>query len=582
MATAQITSERIDDIPLLIQWLLNMHIDSIIDAVVKPPHGNRQGLSYGQLTVVFLVYILTTCNHFLSPVRDWVTKHQHVLTVALGWPLQANDFTDDRLEDLLDAVGQEAVGEALEAQLGQHLIRAYELPTDTARIDTTTVSVYHQPPETTLLDYGHSKDHRPDLRQFKEVLSTLDPMGVPLCSATVAGHCADDPLYLPIWRRMVKVIGHPDFLVVGDCKLASLENRAQIQDGQGYYLAPLPMTGDTPDDLQRWVLNPPATCHKIYLPDVPEAVGQGFEVVVPRTWTPPPSATATPATPASTATAITWSERTLVVRSDKLARRQQHGLAERLQRAEQALAKLKAAPDADLVQLTKQSQAVLQRYDVAAYLQVTWTAYTTETKRYLKRGRHGPNSPYELVTSTTWHVQVTRLTEAITTANQLAGWRLYVTNAPATRLDLQAAVQSYREEWQPERGFQRLKGAALAIRPLLLRSDQRICGLLRILVLALRVLTLLEFVARRQLAQQPTPLQGLYAGNPKRATRQPTAERLLQAFADITWYQVTDGQGTWEQVTPLSRLQQRILQLLGIPETVYTRLAQPKLASPPL
>ena len=84
MANAQITSERIDDIPLLSQWLLGMHIDKIIDAVVKPPHGNRQGLSYGQLTVVFLVYILTTCNHFLSPVRDWVTKHQHVLTLALG------------------------------------------------------------------------------------------------------------------------------------------------------------------------------------------------------------------------------------------------------------------------------------------------------------------------------------------------------------------------------------------------------------------------------------------------------------------------------------------------------------------
>jgi hypothetical protein len=282
------------------------------------------------------------------------------------------------------------------------------------------------------------------------------------------------------------------------------------------------------------VLNPPATCSKIYLPDVPEAVGQGFEVVVPQTWTPPPSATA------ATATAITWSERTLVVQSDKLARRQQHGLAERLRRAEQALAKLKALPQADLAQLTSQSQALLDRFDVAAYLQVTWMAHTTETKHYLKRGRHGPNSSYELVTSTTWHVQVTRLTEAIATANQLAGWRLYVTNAPATRLDIQTAVQNYREEWQPERGFHRLKGAALAIRPLLLRSDQRICGLLRILVIALRVLTLLEFVARRQLAQQPTPLQGLYAGNPKRATRQPTAERLLQAFDE---YHLVSGGG---------------------------------------
>ena len=47
MTTAQITSERIDDLPLLMQWLLDMHIDQIIDAVLGPPHGNRQGLSSG-------------------------------------------------------------------------------------------------------------------------------------------------------------------------------------------------------------------------------------------------------------------------------------------------------------------------------------------------------------------------------------------------------------------------------------------------------------------------------------------------------------------------------------------------------
>jgi hypothetical protein len=52
MAAAQITSERIDDIPLLMQWLFDMHIAQIIDAVLNTPHGNRQGLSYGQLAVV--------------------------------------------------------------------------------------------------------------------------------------------------------------------------------------------------------------------------------------------------------------------------------------------------------------------------------------------------------------------------------------------------------------------------------------------------------------------------------------------------------------------------------------------------
>lgn len=181
-----------------------------------------------------------------------------------------------------------------------------------------------------------------------------------------------------------------------------------------------------------------------------------------------------------------------------------------------------------------------------SYLNVTWTPHTQQTKHYLKRGRHGPD-----------------------------------TNAPIARLDLNGALTCYREEWQPERGFHRLKGADLAIRPLRLRSDQRIAGLMQLLVIALRVLTLLEFVARRQLSQQAEPLQGLYAGNPKRAAPKPTGERLLQAFDDITLYSVTDDQQTTYQVTPLSALQRRILGLLGIPESVYTSLAHLPLANSP-
>jgi len=573
MTCRSVTSdERIDDVPLLMYWLLKMHIDKIIDAVLGPPHGNWQGLSYGQLAVVFIAYILTECNHFLSPVRDWVLARRECLSQALGQPIRDTDFTDDRLEALLDAVGADEVEEQIEMHLSQHLIRAYALPTDTGRIDTTSVSVYHQPKGPSRLSFGHSKDRWPDLRQFKEVLSTLDPAGIPLCSAMVDGQCADDPLYLPTWFRMVGVIGHADFLAVGDCKMAGLETRAQIHRGGGWYLTPLPLTGDVPDDLRRWVLSPPVTPVDIYLPKAVQdasPIGRGFEVGVSRRWSDP-----------QTGECVTWEERVLVVCSDKLARRQQRGLTERLSRAERALSKVKPGPDADLVSLTVQSQAILERYRVGDYLRVTWTPHTTQTRHYLKRGRHGPNSPFEMVTTTHWQLTLERQMEAIETFNRLAGWRLYVTNAPAWRLDLSGAVACYREQWQPERGFHRLKGIPLAIRPLLLRSDRRIGGLLCILVIALRALTLLEFVARRSLEQQPEPLQGLYAGNPKRATSRPTAERLLKAFDGITLYRLSDGNTTWYEVTPLSALQRRILGLLGIPESVYTRLAEPLLASP--
>lgn len=572
MARLTVTSERIDDVPLLVYWLLKMHVDKIIDAVLGPPHGNWQGLSYGQLAVVFIAYVLTECNHFLSPVRDWVSARHEGSSQALGHPIRDTDFTDDRLEALLDAVGVDEVEEQIEMQLGQHLIRAYELPTDTGRIDTTSVSVYHQSEGPSRLSFGHSKDQRPGLRQFKEVLSTLDPAGIPLCSAMVGGQCADDPLYLPVWRRMVEIIGRADFLTVGDCKMASLETRAQIHRGGGWYLTPLPLTGDVPDDLRRWVLSPPVTPVDVYLPQATQntsPLGQGFEVSVSRSWPAP-----------QTGECVTWEERVLVVRSDKLARRQQRGLAERLSRAEKDLGKVKPGPEADLASLTVQSEVILGGHHVGDYLRVTWTPHTTQTRHYLKRGRHGPNSPFEMVTTTRWQLTIERQAEAIETFDRLAGWRLYVTNTPAWRLDLGRAVACYREQWQPEHGFHRLKGVPLTIRPLLLRTDRRIGGLLCILVIALRALTLLEFVARRSLEQQPEPLQGLYAGNPKRATRRPTAERLLKAFDGITLYRLSDGHATWYAVTPLSALQRRILGLAGVPESVYTQLGELLLASP--
>lgn len=577
MSPLTITSERIDDVPLLLYWLLQMYIDTSIDAVLDPPHGNRRGLSYGQLAVVFLAYVLTECNHFLSPVREWVRARQVCLSQALGVPIGETDFTDDRLEDLLDVLGADGVRAQLEERLGQHVIRAYELPTDTARIDTTTVSVYHHPQGESLLAFGHSKDHRPDLWQFKAVLGTLDPAGVPLYSAMVGGQCADDPLYLPAWRQMVHTVGHADFLVVGDCKLASLDTRAQMQAGGGYYLAPLPMTGETPAEVRRLVLHPPVPPEEIRLPtaevEVPP-VGTGFEVRVSRTWTAPPT------DPSKTGETVTWDERVLVVRSTPLVERQQRGLRERLARAEVAIRKITAGPEADVASLTAATQAILTRYTVSNLLQVTWAPHTTETKRYLKRGRHGPQSPFEVVTTTTWQVTITWQREAIATCHQLAGWRLYVTNAPDTRLDLAGAVACYRDQWEPERGFHRLKGATLAIRPLLLRSDPRISGLLTVLVIALRALTLFEWVARRNLAHQPSPLRGLYTGNPTRATVRPTTERLLRAFEGLTLYCLNDSQTTRYEVTPLSPLQQRILELVNIPPSVYALPKGPLLAGP--
>ena len=73
---------------------------------------------------------------------------------------------------------------------------------------------------------------------------------------------------------------------------------------------------------------------------------------------------------------------------------------------------------------------------------------------------------------------------------------------------------------------------------------------------------------RRQLAAEEATLAGLYAGNAKRETARPTAERLLEVFQEVTLMGVEGSHRVYRYLTALSPLQERILELLG----VYTAL----------
>ena len=561
VSQSRTTSERSDDIPLLLHQLQQLELAETIDAQLPSPHGNRQGLSYGQLSVVFLSYMMSQADHRLCAVEAW--SHQHIQTLMLGtgWSINAKDSSDDRLGALVEVLGgQVAAREQIEQQLGQRMIQAYELPTEIARCDTSSFSVYHQldeaDEESRLLRFGHSKDHRPDLRQYRQLLGTLDPAGVPLVSETLAGNGADDPIYVPTWERLVQVVGHKDFIYIADCKAAAHQTRAHLAAAGGHYCFPLLQTGHTPKLLASWVLNPPYPWQALRRPDAAEAepaIGVGFEMTLgklrPQSETDP---------------AFHWIERYLVVRSDALAERQKTGLHQRLEKAEQALRKLAAKPSPDHCVLTTKVQALLKRYRVSDYF--TTDIRRESVTRYRGPGRPSAKDPSRQIIAPQFQLQFERHAEAIAQAEQLAGWRIYVTNLTSEQLSLAQAVAYYRDQWQLEHSFHRFKRGQLPALPMFLTNEDRIIGLMFLLTIALRCFTLIEFQVRRSLQTLQSHLAGLYTGNPKRQTERPTAEQLLKAFVGITLYHHRDGTA---EITPLNPLQRRILALMKIPETIY-------------
>jgi transposase len=220
------------------------------------------------------------------------------------------------------------------------------------------------------------------------------------------------------------------------------------------------------------------------------------------------------------------------------------------------------------MQVEEAIKAVLKQFRVEGLLQVQILEHVQERAVRAYRGRVS-GMRREL----TFTLTVEREETAIAKAMSQLGWRVYATNHQVSHLTLEHAVEAYRHEYLVEHNFSRLKGHPLSLAPLYVQRDDHRVGLVRLLTLALRVLTLLEGVVRQRLAAQQEELAGLFAGNPKRRTAQPTAERLLEAFREVTLTVVSAPGFAQRHVTPLSSLQQQILTLLGFSSAVYLRLA---------
>lgn len=558
----KISSERIDDIPLIVEWLKQIEIAKHIDQKLKKQHGNHQGMSYGQLSVLFLTYIITQSDHRLCAVEAWVETHRRILELSTGWSIGEKDASDDRLARVVEELGKQSQArQEIEIKLGRQIIKAYELPTKIVRTDTTSFSVNHEnqsDTEENLLCHGYSKDKRPDLLQYRQLLATLDPMGMPLVSATLEGNGADDPLYFPTWQNIQKVIGHKNFIFIADCKAGSIATRANIAANRGIYCVPLPRSGQNPQFLKQWVLEPPTESVEIRLPQQSEqetAVGIGFEVELGKFWFNP-----------ETNKWVRWHERYLVIRSHKLANAAIDNQNKRINQAQLALEKLASKPGTELDVLGYKVENILKRYRVTEFFSTTITEEMQTETRHIGRGRPSKNSPQQQITSIQLQLRIEQIDSVIQSAETLAGWRLYVTNASIEQLTLSQSVMYYRDEWLLERGFHRFKRGSLPALPIYFQNQNRITGLMFLLNIALRVFTLMESVVRLALQQTQESLQGLYDGNPKRKTHRPSAELMLKAFCNLTLYFLPDSTVF---ITPINQLQKQILAAMKMPEFLY-------------
>lgn len=559
-----VITERMDDTPLLMAQAERMGIPRLLDESFVI-HGNWQGLSFGWVVVGWLAHILSEADHRMNHVEPWAAKREATLSACTGQHVRALDFSDDRLSIVLRTLSDDGQWTIFESGLNRNLLRVYALETKQVRIDTTTCSGHWQVSSDGLFQFGYSKDHRPDLPQVKVVLSALDPLGMPVATEVVPGNRADDPLYIPAIEQVRDGLEQTGLLYIGDSKMGAIKTRAFTQAGEDYYLCPLSRVQLSEEELDAYL--EPVWNEEQALAEVHRTKVDGERVLIAKGYEREIVLTSEVA-----GETVTWEERHLVIRSLKQARAAKTRLRKRLKKAQVELQALnergRGKKRYDTVaELRQAAESVIDKHNVQDLLRLEYETITREREVRGYRDR-----PTRTVVEQEVRLEVVVDEEAVEERLRRKGWRVYATNAPAEDLPLDQAVLAYRNQYLVERGCGRLKGRPLSVTPMYLERDDHATGLIRLLSIALRILTLMEFLVRRRLAQENAELAGLYAGNPTRSTARPTAERILEAFEYITLTVIRDPPRTLRHITPLSPLQQRILSLLDLSPDIYTKL----------
>jgi transposase len=557
--------EVVADLPVLWATLLRLDLPETLDRHFPAPLHWQGPLTPGEVLSLWLLFVLSEGDHCLNHVQPWVAQHQGTLSALLGKAVLPTHAHDDRLADLLSRLGAGPAFRAVERDLNQQTIRVYQLPTDTVRIDTTTANSYAEVlSEKGLLQFGHSKDD-PDRPQFKIAAGILDPLGMPLATAVVPGNTADDPLYIPVIQAVQQSFGVGGRTYIGDCKMAALETRAFVASGEDFYLCPLAETQLS--RAQRRVLLQPVwegvqplepVCRPGPEGSPEDLVAEGFSVDVALT-------------ACVEEKQVTWTERRFLVRSLAYARSQEAALERRLARA---LAALRALPQRKQgkkqlfhQELQQAADAIVKRERVEGLLRYTLEAMACTQKKRAYAGR-----PARQETVEWFEIQVCREETRIAQTKREMGWQVYGTNSKGARLP--QVVWAYRGQYRIENDWSRLKGRPLGLTPLYLQDEVRIQGLVYLLSLALRLLTLLEWTVRERLRQEGTTLTEIYAGQPGRKTARPSAELLLRALTSITVSVVEVNGQVHALLSPLTAVQHRLLKLWDLPPDLYEKVAR--------
>lgn len=525
------------------------------------PEDDVRALMPAARAIMVLIVNLCVCREALYGIAEWAAAHD---PAALGLGTEELVLlSDDRVGRALDQLF-DADRASLLAELVLVAIREFGIDCSQLHNDSTSITLYGEYAQadgrerggqgTAVAARGHSKDHRPDLKQLVSILTVCADGAVPLAHRLADGNVTDDQTHIETWDGLVTLLGASDFLYVADCKLCTREQMRHIDTHGGRFVTVLPRSRSEDGRLREWMTS--ATPEWVQAERRPGKRKGDPELV----WRVCPAPL-----PSAEGYRITWVHSSAKQHNDERAR------AERIERARRAGAELTQRMSSPRSRVSSRiaaeeaAAATLAATGAERWVHFSVTETLEERYRQERRGRPGQDTRYRKITKTRYAIEVTIDAEQVRYDAASDGCFPLITND--TTLTDTDVLSAYRYQPNLEKRHHELKSVQDAA-PVTLKSPFRIEALFTCQFIAQLINCLTERELRQAMAHHGIRELPLY--HEQRACTAPTTARVYEQFAGVQRHHlIRQGQHLQTFDPELTELQRQLLDLLGVPANAY-------------
>jgi transposase len=529
---------RVGALPILNSIIERIGLAEELSLALKNP-------GYAEALVALIKNILVERNA-LYAVGEWAALYDAGLVAQ-------SKIGDDKLGRALDRLF--ATDRAtLQTRIVLAVINGFDLKMERIHNDTTSVMVRGaydgQSAKAVRLKRGHSKEHRPDLKQLVYSLCVTSDGAVPVHFKAYDGNQTDDGIHLETWSRIRTLLQHPRFIYVADCKLCTEKNLRTIDGERGFFVTIVPKTRSEVATFSEAVLGGDVRWEEI-LRKRADRNDKAFDVVE----------CAVGPYHLREGFTLHW------YRSSQKKKRDERDRDERIERARERLETLDLArmrgPKTDAA-IRKRVDEILTQHHAKEWIAVDVKWDAVEEFKAVTRGKPKADTQFRRVIRRVPRLHVT--TDAANIARSAAMDGIF----PLTTNTKEKAVDVYKiYKYQPmiEKRHALLK-STLDVAPIWLKKNTRIEALMFLEFIAQMVAALIERALRQRMVEKKIEL--LFSLPEGRASKTPTIEQVLRLFENQNKHALYDGDLLIKEFAdPLTEVQSQILQLLEIPTAIY-------------